>query len=284
MPMNLETIQTILLIIYIVLTMFLMGLRLTWSHIRLLSEHRSLLGRTLLVNILIVPAVAVILVLIIALPKDFAIGLFLIAAAPGAPFAPKFAERVKGPFPVAVAMMFVLVIVSLFTIPATVTFILLQERQAIIVFSAIFFMLILVQTIPLLLGIAINSHWEKISGRVQKPLTAAANLLAVVVIVLVIVTNWGKFSEVDWRMLAAVIILLLASLLFGWLLGGPALLTRRVLAFVTSARNVAVALLVAETIFPRTDADIGIMVFAVAMLIADIALAAYWKQSTLEPT
>jgi len=282
--MNLETIQTILLIIYIALTMFLMGLRLTWSHIRLLSEHRNLLGRTLLVNILIVPAVALLLVLILTLPKDFAIGLFLIAAAPGAPFAPKFAERVKGPFPVAVAMMFVLVVVSLITIPATVTLILLQKREAIIVFSAIFFMLILIQTSPLLVGIAVNSRWETISSRVRRPLTAAANILVVVVIALVIVTNWGKLSEVDWRMLVAVILLLLASLLFGWLLGGPALLTRRVLAFVTSARNVAVALLVAETIFPRTDADVGIMVFAVAMLIADIALAAYWKESAMEPT
>ena len=282
--MNLETIQTILLIVYIALTMFLMGLRLTWSHVRLLSEHRRLIGRTLLVNILIIPAVAVLLVLIITLPRDFAIGLFLIAAAPGAPFAPKFAERVKGPFPVAVAMMFVLVIVSLFTIPATVTLILLQERPAIIVFSAIFFMLILVQTSPLLVGVAINSHRATISSRVQKPLTAAANILAVVVITLVIVTNWGKLSEVDWRMLTAVILLLLASLVFGWLLGGPALLTRRVLAFVTSARNVAVALLVADTTFPRTDADVGILVFAVAMLIGDIALAAYWKRSVLVPT
>jgi predicted Na+-dependent transporter len=61
------------------------------------------------------------------------------------------------------------------------------------------------------------------------------------------------------------------------------LLTRRVLAFVTSARNVAVALLVANTTFPQTDADVGIMVFAVAMLIADIALAAYWKQSAPMP-
>ena len=137
--------------------------------------------------------------------------------------------------------------------------------------------------IMLLVGIAINSHRETITGRIQKPLSAAANVLAIIVIALVIVTNWGKFSEVDWRMLTAVILLLLASLLFGWLLGGPALLTRRVLAFVTSARNVAVALLVANTTFPRTDADVGIMVFAVAMLIADIALAAYWKRSAPEP-
>jgi BASS family bile acid:Na+ symporter len=281
--MNLEVVQTILLIVYIVLTMFLMGLRLTWSHIRLLSEHRNLLGRTLLVNILIIPAAALLLVLTITLPTDFAIGLFLIAAAPGAPFAPKFAERVRGPFPVAVAMMFVLVVVSLFTIPATVTLILLQEREAIIVFSAIFFMLILVQTSPLLVGIAINSHRETISDRAQKPLAAAANILAIAVIVLIVVTNWGKLSEVDWRMLTAVILLLFASLAFGWLLGGPALLTRRVLAFVTSARNVAVALLVANTTFPQTDADVGIMVFAVAMLIADIALAAYWKQSAPMP-
>ena len=281
--MNLESIQTILLIIYIALTMLLMGLRLTWSHVRLLSEHRNLIGRTLIVNILIVPAVAVLLVLATTLPEEFAIGLFLIAAAPGAPFAPKFAERVKGPFPVAVAMMFVLVIVSLFTIPATVTLILLQEREAIIVFSAIFFMLILVQTSPLLVGVAVNSHREKISDRLQKPLSAAANILAVVVIALIIVTNWGKLSEVDWRMLTAVALLLLASLAFGWLLGGPTLLTRRVLAFVTSARNVAVALLVADTTFPQTDADVSIMVFAVTMLIADIALAAYWKQSTPAP-
>jgi predicted Na+-dependent transporter len=118
---------------------------------------------------------------------------------------------------------------------------------------------------------------------VQKPLSAAANLLAVGVIVLIVVTNWGKLSEVDWRMLTAVVFLLLASLVFGWLLGGPALLTRRVLAFVTSARNVAVALLVVETTFPQMDADVSVLVFAVTMLITDIALAAYWKRSAPTP-
>jgi BASS family bile acid:Na+ symporter len=276
--MSLETIQTILLIIYIALTMLLMGLRLTWSEVKTLADHGRLITKAIIVNILIIPIVAIILVRLIDIGEALAVGLFVVAAAPAAPFAPKFAERVKGPFHVAVGLMFVLALLSVVTTPATITLILLSQREVSFVFPPILFMLVIVQLLPLLLGVTLNSQWESLTSRIQKPLTHFTNILALFVVTLVLVVNWGKLSAVTWPTVMAVLLLVLAGLFFGWLLGGPMLLTRRVMAFTSSARNVAVALLIVSTTMPNLVADISIILYMVIMIIVDIFLVMYWQK------
>ena len=277
--MNLATIQTVLLIIYIALSMLLMGMRLSWSELKSLADHGRLITKAIVVNILIIPAVAIILVRLIDMEEALAVGLFVVAATPAASFAPKFAERVKGPFHIAVGLMFVLALLSVFTTPATITLILLRQREASIIFPPIFFMLVIVQLLPLLLGVTLNSQRAALTGLIQKPLMLFTNILAIPVVILVLVVNWGKLLVVTWPTIMAVLLLVLAALIFGWLLGGPLLLTRRVMAFTSSARNVAVALLIVSTTMPFLVADISIILYAVVMIFVDILLVMYWQKS-----
>ncbi len=276
--MSLETIQTILLVIYIALTMLLMGMRLTWVEVKTLADHGRLITKAIIVNMFIIPIVAILLVRLIDMEEALAVGLFVVAVTPAAPFAPKFAERVKGPFHIAVGLMFVLALLSVITTPATLTLILLEKREASIIFPPIFFMLVIVQSLPLLLGVTLNSQRESLTSRIQKPLTVFTNILALAVLTLILVVNWGKLSNVTWETVTAVLLLLLAALIFGWLLGGPLLLTRRVMAFTSSTRNVAVALLIVNTTLPNLVADISIILYAVLMVFIDVLLVAYWRK------
>jgi hypothetical protein len=54
MHLNLDVVQTILLVAYIALAMLLIPVRLTWSQVGMLSRHRSLVGRTLVANFAVV--------------------------------------------------------------------------------------------------------------------------------------------------------------------------------------------------------------------------------------
>ena len=54
MHLNLDVVQTILLVAYIALAMLLIAVRLTWSQVGVLSRHRSLVGPTLVADIIIV--------------------------------------------------------------------------------------------------------------------------------------------------------------------------------------------------------------------------------------
>ena len=107
--------------IYIALMMLLMGSRLTWSEVRTLADHGRLITKAIVVNMFIIPLVAIILVRLFDIEEALAIGLFVIAATPAAPFAPKFTERSRRSYPIAVGLMFVLAILSVFTTPATIT-------------------------------------------------------------------------------------------------------------------------------------------------------------------
>jgi BASS family bile acid:Na+ symporter len=278
MNLNLDLIQTALLQLYIIISMVTMGFRLTWTQLQGASQHRSLIGRALLANIVLVPLAAVLLVRLLDMPLALATGLFLAAAAPGAPFAPKLAERAKGPYPIAVGLMFVLTMVSVVTTPATVAYGLPAEGEVQIHFWPIFIMLVLVQSLPLLVGVTVNSRWPDSAQRWTKPLTFVGYGILVIVLVVIGAGDTTGVLAVNWYWIAAAVLLTAGTLVLGWLLGGPELRTRRMLAITTSARNVPVALLIAETTFHETSAAMGVIVFALTMVIADIALAAYWTR------
>ena len=169
MNLNLDLIQTALLKLYVIISMLSMGFRLTWTQLQGASHHRGLIGRALLANVVLVPMAAVLLVRLLDMPLALATGLFLAAAAPGAPFAPKLAEQSRGPYPVAVGLMFVLAMVSVVTTPATVAFGLPTEGGAEIYFWPIFIVLVLVQSLPLIVGVTVNSRWPDSTQRWMKP-------------------------------------------------------------------------------------------------------------------
>jgi BASS family bile acid:Na+ symporter len=278
MNLNVDLIQTALLQLYVIISMVTMGFRLTWTQLQSASRHRSLLARALLANVVLVPLAAVLLFRLLDMPLALATGLFLAAAAPGAPFAPKLAERARGPYPIAVGLMFVLTMVSVVTTPATVAYGLPAEGGAEIHFWPIFIMLVLVQSLPLLVGVSVNSRRPDSAQRWKKPLTMVGYGILAIVFVLIGVGDTAGMLAVDWYWIGAAALLTMTTLVLGWLLGGPELRTRRLLAVVTSARNVPVALLIAETTFHETSSAMGVIVFALTMVIADIALAAYWTR------
>jgi bile acid:Na+ symporter, BASS family len=73
-------------------------------------------------------------------------------------------------------------------------------------------------------------------------------------------------KQVGINGLCAMLILVIISMVAGWLLGGPADGTRRVLAINTSLRNVALCLAIASSSFPGGNVDVGVIAFSMVML------------------
>ena len=75
--------------------------------------------------------------------------------------------------------------------------------------------------------------------------------------------------------MAAMLILILVSMLIGWVLGGPDKNDRRVLATGTSMRNAAICLLIAQKSFPDTGVDVVVIAFSAFMVPPNMLFTLY---------
>lgn len=262
-------------IVFVLSTMLSMGLGCTINQILASLGQRRLTTKALLVNIVLVPLLALLLIRLIPMESSYALGIFLIAIAPGASFGPKLAEFAEGDVGFAVGLMVIFVVVSVITIPLTVAIFVPGNvnidplRIAQTVFLA--------QLIPLSVGLVVKIRYERIAEDLLPPTRQLSSYSFVLLIGLLIITNISELvSIVGTGTLIAVIAVVGGALLLGYAVGGPAKRTRRVLATTTAVRNGAIALLIAATIFADPSILTMIVTVSIISVLASGVLAGEW--------
>jgi arsenite transporter len=228
-------------VIFIITSMVTLGLSNTVHQIFAPLKDKNLIIRVILVNFILVPALACLLVAGFALPPGLALGLILIGMAAGSPFLPRVTQIEAGKRELAGALGVLLTILSVFYIPVVVPF-LGQGGRSI---RPLYLFVAFVVMILLPLGIALRLR----SGREEKVAKILPWLDR---------TSYGAFFAafigiiyVFFDQLAAIIgaggfiamiIFILAAFGIGYLCAGNKAGMRGVFAFGTAQRNLAVAL------------------------------------------
>jgi BASS family bile acid:Na+ symporter len=123
--------------------------------------------------------------------------------------------------------------------------------------------LLLLMLLPLAIGLGVKARFGRVAQRVQPPIKGLSSLSLALLIVLMLATNiQNVISLIGTRGILASILFLLVGASIGWLLGGPGLGTKGVLALGTAQRNIAAALVVSGQNFD--DPKVLVMVVAVA--------------------
>jgi BASS family bile acid:Na+ symporter len=73
--------------------------------------------------------------------------------------------------------------------------------------------------------------------------------------------------------IGAIVVLIVASWVVGWLLGGPDVRNRKVLAISSSMRNVGVCLPIATNYFSGTDVSIPMLAYSALMIPMNMGFA-----------
>jgi bile acid:Na+ symporter, BASS family len=87
-----EVLRTLLVRVFLVVTMLAMGLGLDVRSIMRTVARPGLVGRSVAANLLLVPALGWLLLRVIHLPMDVELGFLVAVASPGAPIAPKLVQ------------------------------------------------------------------------------------------------------------------------------------------------------------------------------------------------
>jgi BASS family bile acid:Na+ symporter len=254
-----------LLIGFLITAMMSVGLEVTAQEcVATLRNQRNLIG-ALLANFVVVPLLGLGIARIIPMPPNIETGFLLLAAAPGAVFAINFTHKMRGGVPFAAAILFLLTVLSLLFTPPLARLLLNIDRALTLPYNRAISALLLYIALPMAFGLAIN-HWaHPLARKLKNPMSICAGVLFALEIVFTGALKSAAMKKVGVNGLCAMLILIIASMICGWLLGGPNDGTRRVLTISTGLRNVALCLAIAARSFPGADVDVAVIAFSSLM-------------------
>jgi BASS family bile acid:Na+ symporter len=258
----LQKATSVAMLIFVLSSMLAMGLGLTVSQIITPLRHARLVVLSLLANFVVMPLAALALAALLRLDQPLGVGLLLLGTAAGAPFLPKLAQIAEGNLAFAVGLMVLLMVVTVGYLPLVLPVLLpgVSVNPAKIARS-----LFLLMLLPLTGALAVKARFAVAAARTKPVLDRVSNLSLILLVVLITAANINNVLAVfGTRGILAGLLFIAVGFGMGWLLGGPGMDTRRVLALGTAQRNIAAALVVASQSF--RDPKVVVMVVVVAIV------------------
>ena len=234
------------------LTVLSVGLQATPGDGQWLFRRPALLARSLLSMNVMMPLVALYVAVGFDLRPPVKLGLLAMAISPVPPFLASKEIKHGGEASYAVGLAAAVSLLSILFVPASVyvlsallaTPVRMSPRVvAILVGESIL--------LPLAVGLIVRRLAPAFSVRVAKPIAKTGVVVLTIAVIPLLIAVWPTVKLlVGNGTLVAMVLVTMAGLGVGHVLGGPALENRLVLALSTASRHPAVAIAIAEATFP----------------------------------
>ncbi len=262
--------------------MVAVGLDVPLAELTLVVRDWRLVVRALLANYVVVPAVAVGLLVLFHSHPMVAAGFVILASCPGAPFGPPITAIARGNLAVSTALMIILAGSSAIAAPFLLSVLLpvVSRGETLRIDAArIGGTLLLVQLVPLCVGLAVRQWFPILAGRLQNPARLVGRVLGLTVIGAILVTQFRMLMAIRPAAFGGMFTLLIASLASGWFAGGPDRGGRKAVALATSLRNVGVGLVIATGSFAGTPAVSAALAYGIVEIVGSLLVAMMWGRS-----
>ena len=266
----LQTTFNISVLVFVVGSMLSMGLSLTIKQIVEPLKNVRLVIFSVLANFVVIPAFIYAMLLFLPVSEGERIGLILLSLSAGAPFLPKLAEIAKGNIAFSIGLMLLLMVVTIFFLPFVLPLLL---SGATVSSWAIAKSLIVMMLLPLIIALWIRAKFEKAAGRMQPIFTQLTNIALLLITVTLLILNFQSMIDMIGPGIIGIILLLVAALAFGYLMGGSSLDTRVVLSLGTAQRNISAAILVAAQNFTDPTITLTLIVTSIIGLLVMLPFA-----------
>ncbi len=251
------------------------GLQVGVRDIRSTLATPGLLGRSLLANFVLVPALGVFIVRVVPMPLDVAIGFLMLALAPGGLGALQFTSRAKGALFYAGALTLLLATLSVFFVAAIAGRFLPTTQPLTVPYGLVLGILFVFLALPLGVGVAVHHGFPKQAEKAGKVLGGIAALTFVAWVVYLMGVRKEAIAALGPGVVVAMLAFIGGSILIGLLFGGPDWETRAVLASASSMRNAGLCFIIATRSFPGTKVPVAILAFSALMVPPNLMLTLY---------
>jgi BASS family bile acid:Na+ symporter len=267
--------QDVLVGLFVISLMWSVGLDLTIRSIReVFRTPRGLLGG-LAAGYLVVPLAAASLVVALDLPAPVAAGLLLCAAAPGGPMGPLLVKMAGASLALSVSLLMTVNFINVLATPATLG--LLGASPGGGLFSELLGMagtIVAFQVVPLSVGILISERDRALADRLSPWARRFATVMLIGAVVVVSIWGDAKLEVLGVEALIAVLGVLVAAFVGGWMLAGGDRPDRAGVALSNTIRSQSLSVLLASTRFDDPLTLLIVLLFSAVMFPFGITMAA----------
>jgi len=274
--MDMKQLIVVSLQIAIIGTVFGFGLRSTFHDVLYVWRHPSLLVRSLLAVLVIMPMLVVAFFKAVDLRMDIKVVLIALALSPVPPLLPNKVNKAGGHASFGLGLLLVLAIGAIAAIPLSVAALnLVTERPVAIEPGGIARIVVMTVLVPLLAGMTVHRLAPRVAEALDTPVRwIATGLLLVGAVMLLFGIRHAVWAAIGGGAIAAIVAFVAVGLVVGHLMGGPEPENSTALALATACRHPAIALTVASANFP--DEQFGGMVI-LYLLVSAVAAIPYVK-------
>ena len=263
--------------IFVLTSMFGLGLNLLLKQVLDPLRNVSLVLRGLGANFILVPILAFLIVQILGLSQEMAIGLFILSVAGGAPMLAKYAEMAKGDLAFTLGLMVLLQVVTIIVAPLVLPLLLADVQIDVL---GMIQSLVTMMLVPLAAGLLVRARYESLAATLRPYMSQASSLTLMMQIVLGLVLGFGHLlGSIGSGVFLAGGLLTVGSLLIGYFLGGPRRETKIVMGLGTSQRNVSAAMLITVQNFAQPQVIVTVLVGALLMMVINSIVAGEFGRS-----
>ncbi|TMR34169.1 bile acid:sodium symporter family protein [Nonomuraea zeae] len=199
-----------------------LGLGLTVADFRRVRRYRLTIAVALACQLLVLPLVCFAIVSLLGLPPAPAVGMMLVAAAPGGPLAGVYSHLFGGDVAfnlTLTAVNSVLSVVSLTAITNLSLGYFLAGQDGIGLHGVEILQVFAAVLVPIAIGMAVKARWERFAGRAERVFRVLAGLALAGLIVAGFAGNLSPLVQNLTTVFPAVVLFALASLTTGYLAG-----------------------------------------------------------------
>ena len=270
-----------LVLVFVVSTMFGVGLLLTARQLAAPLRDVRLMASALLANFVLVPCAALAVIWLTQLDTSLGAALLLLATVPGAPILVKLTAIARGDQALAVGLVVLLMLISIVYQPLVLP---LLIHGVAVSPGGIVRTLMLSVLLPLILGLLLRAQYELLAMRLR-PLVDKLSTFTMLLVVFALPALHFDALVVflgSGGLVAAVLFVTL-GVAAGWLSGGPQPGSQRILALCCGQGNMAAAFVVATQNFADPDVVVMLLVVMLVGAFTLIPLTLVFRRRVLFP-
>jgi len=247
---------------------------------RILSQPKAVLIG-LGVQMLLLTAICFALCLLLQLPPELAVGMMLLAAAPGGASANIYSHLAGGDVALNITLTAVNSLLCLLSLPLIVGFSLayfMSADQAVPPPFAKIIEVGMIILLPVAIGMGIRRTWPQWSNRIEKPLRVFSVLLLALLVALTMIQQWQLLAAYAAIIGLACVLFNVLSLLIGYAVPLALKLSRRqaiAIAMEIGIHNGTLALFVAFTVLDNSVMAVPAAFYSISMFITAGLFAAW---------
>ncbi|VAW46635.1 Sodium-dependent transporter [hydrothermal vent metagenome] len=282
--MSPDLLTQVILPVSLFIIMFGMGLSLKIAHFQLVLQAPKAIAIGLFAQMALLPLLAFLIAILFSLPPEIAVGLMIIALAPGGATSNLFTYLAKGDVSLSISLTAVVSLITPFTLPIMVALSMVYFMGDSTSFSLpiipTLLQLFAITLLPVALGMWVLAHWQRVAQKIERVLKWFSVLFLLLIIVLIVLKNSAQMGAFFAQAGLATLILNISALFIGYQLAKWTKLPQRqatTIGFEVGIQNGTLALVVAGTLIGNEAMMIPAVTYSILMFFSG-GLFGWWLQ------